>query len=96
MKEETREMETCLYFERRQFLCPVINFASAGVISQATFCLLDPAVAEAIQGNPSEDIVAGVKQPKNLGGLPKKIRSVGNILVSFCTLGIFLFLTDLF
>lgn len=75
----SRDMETCLYFERREFLRPAITFAIAGFVSQATV-LFDPAVAEAKQGNPSDDIIGGLPNPRPLGGLPKNIRRVGNIL----------------
>jgi len=62
-----------------------VSLATAGFITQATTCLYNPAVAEA-----KDTVVGGldskIKKPKGVGGLPKKIRLVGNILVSFMIL----------
>jgi len=56
-----------------------VSLATAGFITQATTCLYNPAVAEA-----KDTVVGGldskIKKPKGVGGLPKKIRLVGNIL----------------
>jgi len=73
-----REMETRIYSERRQFVRHGIRFATAGLLSRATVSWYDPATAEAKEV--PDMALGGVKAPKGLGGLPKKIRLVGNIL----------------
>jgi len=67
--EETNTIENGIDSDRRRFVRNVVNVATGGIITQATAASwFNPAVAEAKE------------KPKRLGGLPKKIRLVGNIL----------------
>jgi len=70
-----RQMETCVYSERRQF----ITLATTGFISHAFVCLYNPIVTEA-KDIITPDNKGGPKTIKGMGGLPKYIRIVGNIL----------------
>jgi len=67
--EETNTIENGIDSDRRRFVRNAVNVATGGIITQATAASwFNPAVAEAKE------------KPKRLGGLPKKIRLVGNIL----------------
>jgi len=62
-------MDKSINSDRRRFARYAVNAATAGFITQATAASwFNPVVAEAKE------------KPKRLGGLPKKIRLVGNIL----------------
>jgi len=75
IKRMPRQMDTCVYSERRQF----ITLATIGFMTQASVLLYNPIVTDAKEFTTSDNL-DGLKTFKGMGGLSKNVRIVGNIL----------------